>query len=685
MKKVIVNGKQHEIPEEFDWESYVSRYEDLKSSGINNEQSAIWHYCTYGKKENRDYKKNKLIKKEEEINYNFLYDTKQKYEISISTLFYYPNEKSIRFLEHIPRVFTDQLLEMNFSKINFIIRNNTQSFNNKKIIELINSIKNKYKEKNQVKIIYEEDYNLGFGKGHNKNYSLEPCDFFLCLNDDIGMPDAKWLNYAIKIFEENKEIGIIGANNSPQYVDRIFAFGKNKNINNQDEPDYSEGSILLCRSELFNKLKGFDNIFDYFYFEDVDLCLRAKQIGYKIKNIKINHQHFRSDSTKKLPIQTKNSYLEKNRSKFLCRWGKYLLKEDKKMNNKILIKIKSDGVGDLLDCYYPIKSLLENQHKLNKVEIILSNEKIKGLYEHLGAFVIKDCEDNYDTIYDLSKLNYSPPFHTLDLIAAKINVDSLDTNPEKPLSFIKNYKTEFEIPEKDYVVMHFDSQRKNFESRMPNLDKFIPTIEFISKKYEIVLIGQKIEGYENYENYILNNKKIKDYRDPASLLDMMKFISECKLFIGIDSGPSHMAQLFSIPSFIIYGPINPLTKIYRYENSGCWFNENSESGSGDYHDLLYPSYHFDMRRDSECINVNELELKKQINEFIKNKFKFNWNKVHEALRIKQRKFINLLYHNPLYRNKILCSELSSPNDSDLFINVLNIFEEHALNIINKNL
>lgn len=685
MKKVRINNEMYEIPDDFDWESYVSRHEDLRASGIVSESSAIWHYCNYGIKENRDYKKNKLLinsKKEESCD---LQDVRKKYAISISTLLYYPGEKSKNFLNHMPRIMIDQLTKINFKEINFIIRNNTKSYKNKEILEIINKIKNKYKDRDKINILYEESHNLGFGKGHNANYLLKKCDFFVCLNDDIGMPNAEWFNEAIKKFENDKKIGIIGSSQSPQYVDKIFAFGKNKNINCQKEPDYSEGSILLCRSEVFEKLGGFDDIFDYFYFEDVDLCLRAKQIGYEIENININHQHFRSDSTKKLPQQVKSSYLEHNRAKFLCRWGKYLSKEIKKLNNKILIKIKSDGIGDIVDCYYPVRELIK-KHKNNKIEIILSNNKIKNLYEDLGVSIVEDSQDSeYDTIYDLGKLNYSPPFNTLDLIAARLGIDNFDTNPQKPIDFAKKIKTEFNIPQKNYVVMHFDSQRQTFESRMPNLIKLIPTIEFISKKYEIILIGQKIDGHEEYENYISKNKKIKDYRDPATILDIVKFISESKLFVGIDSGPSHIAQLLSIPSFIIYGPINPLTKVYRYENTGCWFNLNFESGAGQYHDFIHPSYHFDIRRDSECVNLDSIELKKEIEKFIKNKFKFDWSVLLDSLRSKQRKYLSLQFHNPLYRNRILCSEISSPSDSDLFIDILNSFEEHALNIVNKNL
>jgi hypothetical protein len=38
---------------------------------------------------------------------------------------------------------------------------------------------------------------------------------------------------------------------------------------------------MFIRKELFEKLKGFDENF-FMYFEDVDLCRRVRNLGYKI-------------------------------------------------------------------------------------------------------------------------------------------------------------------------------------------------------------------------------------------------------------------------------------------------------------------------------------------------------------------------------------------------------------------
>lgn len=47
------------------------------------------------------------------------------------------------------------------------------------------------------------------------------------------------------------------------------------------EVDQVMGAFLMIRRQLFDRLNGFDSQF-FVYFEEVDLCLRAQQAGYKV-------------------------------------------------------------------------------------------------------------------------------------------------------------------------------------------------------------------------------------------------------------------------------------------------------------------------------------------------------------------------------------------------------------------
>jgi O-antigen biosynthesis protein len=63
-QQVIINFKDL-IPNDFDYKKYILLNPDLISAEIDNEQKAKEHYLLYGRKENRQYKQNILVSKEE--------------------------------------------------------------------------------------------------------------------------------------------------------------------------------------------------------------------------------------------------------------------------------------------------------------------------------------------------------------------------------------------------------------------------------------------------------------------------------------------------------------------------------------------------------------------------------------------------------------------------------------------
>lgn len=56
---------------------------------------------------------------------------------------------------------------------------------------------------------------------------------------------------------------------------------------------------------------------------------------------------------------------------------------------------------------------------------------------------------------------------------------------------------------------------------------------------------------------ILNEKRI-EVVETKTTNGLIQVIQDCFLFIGNDSGPSYIANLLGIPTFIIFGPTNPI-------------------------------------------------------------------------------------------------------------------------------
>jgi hypothetical protein len=68
------------------------------------------------------------------------------------------------------------------------------------------------------------------------------------------------------------------------------------NVNTYSNPDWIGGAFMVFKCESFIKLNGFDEEF-FMYYEDTDICFRAKELGMKIvydPNFYIIHEARRS-------------------------------------------------------------------------------------------------------------------------------------------------------------------------------------------------------------------------------------------------------------------------------------------------------------------------------------------------------------------------------------------------------
>lgn len=146
--------------------------------------------------------------------------------------------------------------------------------------------------------------NLGFGKGHN--YILDKLDseYHAIVNPDILFYEDAFLEI-MTWMDEKKDVGMVipdirDENGNRQLVyreeltvfDMLLRFFSKKMLKKRREKhtlqdkDYSkpfqvpfgQGSFLVIRTDLFKKLKGFDDKY-FMYVEDADLCKRVNQIS----------------------------------------------------------------------------------------------------------------------------------------------------------------------------------------------------------------------------------------------------------------------------------------------------------------------------------------------------------------------------------------------------------------------
>ncbi|OAQ19870.1 glycosyltransferase [Thermosulfurimonas dismutans] len=195
------------------------------------------------------------------------------------------------------------------------------------------------KQKN-VKIIASKN-NLFFGEGNNIAIDRVQGRYVLFLNNDafIG-PNIKYL---LDILEEKEDIGAaspiiinqdfriseVGGIVSP--LGDVLQIGKFMNfektlwnsLNNMAfiEVDYASAACLMVRAEILKKYGGFDYIYEPFYYEDTDLCLRIKCLGYKIVCIpKAISLHIENFTTKEFLKDKWGTVVQNSKEKFFNRW-----------------------------------------------------------------------------------------------------------------------------------------------------------------------------------------------------------------------------------------------------------------------------------------------------------------------------------------------------------------------------
>ncbi len=153
----------------------------------------------------------------------------------------------------------------------------------------------------QFQYIFNKE-NVGFGKAHNQVLSKSKADYLLILNPDMIVSvealttQLDYLNVhsevgAItpKIVFENGKVDMTAHRGFPTpWASLLYIFGNdslyhltNQNVSVIHEVDAITGAYFLTPRKVLDKVGYFDE--DYFmYAEDIDLCFRIKQAGYKI-------------------------------------------------------------------------------------------------------------------------------------------------------------------------------------------------------------------------------------------------------------------------------------------------------------------------------------------------------------------------------------------------------------------
>jgi GT2 family glycosyltransferase len=174
-------------------------------------------------------------------------------------------------------------------------------------------------------ILLESPINYGFGKGNNEAVKHSKGEYLLLINNDTIVLDDL-LPVLEKLISDNS-IGVIGINmldknknylpvagNFPTMINLFWMKKIQQNSNefktgkfskNTYEVDWISGSFLMIPKKVYNEVKGFDEAY-FLYVEDVDLCRRIANNGYKRLFLpNYNYIHFVGFNPSKNPLLVK--------------------------------------------------------------------------------------------------------------------------------------------------------------------------------------------------------------------------------------------------------------------------------------------------------------------------------------------------------------------------------------------
>ena len=164
--------------------------------------------------------------------------------------------------------------------------------------------------------IIRNEMNLHFLRGVNQAAAIARGDAVLLLNNDTSVKPGS-IGAAYDLLKAESDIGAVGGrivllNGTLQEAGSIIwrdgscaGYGRGYSPSMPEfqfrrDVDYCSGAFLLVRRSLFSELNYFDTAFAPAYYEETDLCMRIRKVGFRVvyePRVEITHFEFGSSSS----------------------------------------------------------------------------------------------------------------------------------------------------------------------------------------------------------------------------------------------------------------------------------------------------------------------------------------------------------------------------------------------------
>lgn len=396
--------------------------------------------------------------------------------------------------------------------------------------------------------------NLGFQEPNQKLFqdlcaSENPPEFFVLLNNDVEVGPGWWQSIE-RIFDSDPRIAIVGSSRGT--CGKLTFDFQGGPLMRGEQPEYVEGSLMAIRTSVVKRLGLFDPHLQFMYGEDSDLCLRVREAGYKIAVADINCAHVSSQTLRSVTPELKariDKHHKHNHEYLKRKWRVYL----KRRNFQYTVLLKREAaLGDVIDVTAVLPFLTKRWPECSiavqtKFPEVFLGMPVRAEYSVLG---------NYDYVYDLN-LSYEkqPDWHTMQAYFDSCEIESdwktavpqlsrMDENDEYAARLLSGKQMPVAVhacpswPGKTWPEEKWKELLK--ELNCLGVD---PVLLGADRTLDIGSLGL-------------------DLRGKTSLPQSMSVIAKCKIFVGIDSGPSHIAQAVGCPAVVLFGTVLAERKLF---------------------------------------------------------------------------------------------------------------------------
>ncbi|MBM7622080.1 GT2 family glycosyltransferase [Bacillus tianshenii] len=384
-------------------------------------------------------------------------------------------------------------------------------------------------------VVVKDGKKRGFLKNCNNAVKHAKGRYLLFLNNDT-LVKKDWLKYLLELFEKDKRVGVVGSKlifpdgRLQEAGSIIFKDGSTLGYGRGDSPDkpeysyvrevnYCSGACILVKKELFFSAGMFDEQFSPAYYEEVDLCMKIRELGYKVMYQPLSeviHYEFGSSSSNEAV-----ELMKKNREKFCRKWS------------KVLINYKTATQGQILS----------RDHKSNPIRILYIDDRIPD--PKLGSGYPR----TFSILQTLSELG--PQITFFPLQNPEPNLIPMRTLQQKKIEVIytnSNRKINF---------MDFYKNRKNYYdvvwiSRPHNLKEVFSVIKSVNPNQKIIYDVEALFSQREILRFQIEGKLLSPQEKEKIINSEMDLIKKADILVTVSNQESvFIKKYITKPIYVI--------------------------------------------------------------------------------------------------------------------------------------